>query len=77
MVRVLVIVGIGHEPFVDAKDAAGLEDAVDLGIYTFEGGSVDGSFDGVDGVKGVIGEGHLLRSVRRIQLNCAFEGSVP
>ena len=77
VVRVLVVVGIGHEPFVDAKDAAGFEDAVDLGVDTFEGGGMDGGFDGVDGVKGGIGEGHLLWFVRPIPLTCVFEGRVP
>ena len=74
MVWVLVVVGIGHEPFVHTKDAAGFEDAVYLGVDTFEGGSVDGGFDGVDGVKGGVWEGHLLWSVRRILLSCVFEG---
>ena len=77
MVRVLIIVGIGHEPFVDAKDAARFEDAVDLGIDTFKRGGMDGGFDGVDGVKCGIGEGHLLCFVRRVSLSCLIEGSVP
>ena len=77
MVRVLVVVGVGHEPLVDAKDAAGFKDAVNLRVNPFEGWSVHGGFDGVDGIKGGIGEGHLLWSVRRIPLSCVFEGSLP
>ena len=75
--RILVVVGIGHEPFVDAKDAARFEDAVNLRVDPFEGGSVDGGFDGVDSVKGGIGEGHLLWSVSRIQPIRLSEGSIP
>ena len=58
-----VAAGVGgcHEPFVDGEDAAGFEDAVDLGVDAFEGGGVDGGFDGVDGVEGGGGEGHLLQ----------------
>ena len=60
VVGVVVVVCVRHEPFVDAEDAAGFEDAEDLGVDTFEGGGVDGGFNGVDGVEGVGGEGHLL-----------------
>ena len=63
MARVVVIVVVCHEPFVDAEDAAGLEDAEDLGVDAFEGGGVDGGFDCVDCVEGVFGEGHLLVGV--------------
>lgn len=77
MVRVLVVVGIGHEPFVDAKDAAGFEDAVDLGVDTFKRGSVDGGFDGIDGIKRCIGKRHLLWFVRQTPPTCVFEGSLP
>ena len=62
---ILVVVAIGHEPFVDTEHAAGFEDAIDLGVDPFEGGSVDGGFDGVDGVEGVGWEGHLLCQVNR------------
>ena len=62
VVWVRVIVVISHEPFVDAEDAAGFEDAVDLGVDSFEGGGVHGGFDGVDAVEGVVWEGHLLTS---------------
>ena len=60
VVRVGVVVGVGHEPFVDAEDAAGLEDAEDLAVDAFEGRGVDGGFDGVDSVEGIRGKGHLL-----------------
>jgi len=56
VVGVVVVVGVGHKPFVDAEDATRFEDAVDLGVDAFEGGGVDGGFDGVDGVEGVFGE---------------------
>lgn len=55
-----VVVGVCHEPFVDAEDAAGLEDAEDLRVDALEGGGVHGGFDGVDGVEGGVWEGHLL-----------------
>lgn len=56
---VVVVVVVGHEPFIDTKDTTGLEDTVDLAIDTLELGSVDGGLNGVDGIEGVIGEGHL------------------
>lgn len=68
MVLVGVVVVVGHEPFVDAEDAAGFEDAVDLGVDAFEGGGMDGCFDGVDGVEAVFWEGHLLWSVREASM---------
>lgn len=54
------VVGVGHHPFVEAEDAAGLEDAEDLRIDAFEGGGVDGGLDGVGGGKGVFGEVDFL-----------------
>lgn len=57
---VVVVVVVGHEPFIHAKDTAGLEDAEDFTVDAFELGSVDGGLDGVDGVEGVIRKGHLL-----------------
>lgn len=59
VVQVVVVVLVGHEPLVDAKDAAGLEDAEDLAVDALERGGVDGSLDGVDGVERVVGEAHL------------------
>lgn len=58
--RVGIVVRVGHEPFVDAKDAARFEDAEDLRVDTLQGGGVHGGFDGVDGVEGIVREGHLL-----------------
>ena len=60
-----VIIIVGHEPFIDAKDATRLEDTVDLAVHTFEGGSVHGGFNGIDAVEGVFWERHLLFSVSR------------
>ena len=57
---VVVVVSISHEPFVNTKDTAGLQDAEDLGVNALEGRSVDGSLNGVDGIESVLGEGHLL-----------------
>ena len=60
VVGVVVVVSISHEPFVNTKDTAGLQDAEDLGVDALERGSVDGSLDGVDCIEGVLGESHLL-----------------
>lgn len=57
---VVVVVGICHEPFVNAEDAAGFEHAENLGVDALEGGGVHGGFDCIDGVKAVVWEGHLL-----------------
>jgi len=54
------VVGVGHHPLVDAEDAAGFEDAEDLGVDAFEGGGVDGGFDGVGGVESIFGEVDFL-----------------
>ena len=54
------VVGVGHYPFVEAEDAAGLEDAEDLRIDAFKGGGVDGGFDGVGGVESIFGEVDFL-----------------
>ena len=51
MLGVGIVVLVGHQPFVDAEDAAGLEDAEDLRVDAFEGRRVHGGFDGVDGVE--------------------------
>lgn len=58
--RVVVVVSISHEPFVNTKDTAGLQDAEDLGVDALEGRSMNGGLDGVDCVEGVLGESHLL-----------------
>ena len=60
VVGAVIIVCVSHEPFVDAEDAARFEDAEDLRVDAFEGGSVDGGFNGVNSVEGVGGERHLL-----------------
>ena len=60
VVRIRVVVGVGHEPFVDAEHAAGFQDTEDLAVDAFERGGVDGGFDSVDGVEGIGGKGHLL-----------------
>lgn len=60
MVGIVVVVVVGHEPFVNTEYTARFEHAEDLAVYTFERGGVDGGFDGVDCVEGVLGEGHLL-----------------
>ena len=54
------VVGVGHDPFVDAEDAAWLEHAEDLRVDAFEGRGVDGGFDGVGGVEGIFGEVDFL-----------------
>jgi hypothetical protein len=59
VVRIVVVVFVGHQPLVDAEDAAGLENAEDLAVDALETGSVDGGLDGVDGVEGVVREVHL------------------
>lgn len=53
-------IGGGEDPFVEGEDAAGFENAVDLGVDGRKGGGVEGGFDGVDGVEGVVGEGDFL-----------------
>lgn len=58
------VVGIGHHPFVDAEDAAGFEDAEDLGVDAFEGGGVDGGFNGIGSGEGVFGEVDFLGGQR-------------
>ena len=50
----------GRTHLVDAECAAGFEDAEDLAVDAGERRGMDGGFDGVDGVEGVIWEGHLL-----------------
>ena len=60
MLDVVVIVVVGHEPFIDTKCSTGLEDTEDFAVDAFEGWGVDGCFDGVDCVEGVVWEGHLL-----------------
>lgn len=57
-------IGGGEDPFVEGEDAAGFEDAVDLGVYGRKGGGVEGGFDGVDGVEGVVREGDFLWRAR-------------
>ena len=54
------VVGVGHYPFVDAEDGVWFEDAEDLGVDGFEGGGVDGGFDGVGCVEGVFREVDFL-----------------
>lgn len=54
------VVGVGHYPLVDAEDGAWFEDAEDLGVDAFEGGRVDGGFDGVGCVESVFGEVDFL-----------------
>lgn len=66
VVLVVVVVLVGHEPLVDAKDAAGLEHAVDLAVDALQRGGVHSGLDGVDAVEGVIREGHLLHDVRAL-----------
>lgn len=60
MVRVLVVVLVGHEPFIDSKDATGLENAKNFRVNGREGWRMDCGFDCVDGVKRVVRKGHLL-----------------
>lgn len=67
VVEVVVIVGIRHQPLVDTEDAAGLEDAEDLGVDALEGGGVAGRLDSVDSVEGVVGEWDILCQVSHIQ----------
>lgn len=57
--RVVVVVVIRHDPFVDAKRPARFEDFVDLTVDPLEAGGVDGGLDGVDGVEAVRFEVHL------------------
>lgn len=54
------VVGIGHDPFIDAEDAAWLEHAEDLGVDAFEGRGVDGGLNGVGSVEGTFGEVDFL-----------------
>ena len=72
------VVGVGHDPLVDAEDAAWLEHAEDLGVEAFEGRGVDGGFDGVGGVEGIFGEVDFLGkavagqldSLKRVEMLC-------
>jgi hypothetical protein len=67
VVRVVVIVVVGHEPLVDTEHTAGLQDAEDLAVDALEGRCVDGGLDGVDCIEGVVGERHLLVPVSEAQ----------
>jgi hypothetical protein len=60
VVGVIVVVGVGHEPLVDTENTAGLQDAENLAVNALEGRCVDSGLDGVDGIEGVVREGHLL-----------------
>ena len=60
MLRVLVVVGVRHEPFVHAEDAAGLQHTENLRVHAFERGGVHSGFDSVDSVEAVRGKRHLL-----------------
>ena len=42
-----------QNPFVNSKDAAGSQDAVDLRIHGCKGRSVKGGFNGVNRVEGI------------------------
>jgi len=57
--RDLGIVLVAKEPFISGVGSTGFEDAKDFRVDTFEGGGVTGCFDGVDAVKGIVGEGHF------------------
>lgn len=57
--EVVVVVVLGHEPLVDTESTTGLEHTVNLAVDALEGGGVDGSLNGVDGVEAVVLEGHL------------------
>lgn len=58
--EIFVVVLFRHDPFVDAKDAAGLEDSEDFGVHVLQGRGVDCGLDSVDRVKGVVFEGDSL-----------------
>ena len=60
VVWVVVVVGISHEPLVDSKDTAWLENTENLRVDALEGWRVDCCLDGVDCVERVLGKGHLL-----------------
>ena len=70
VVGVVVVVLVGHEPFVDTKDTAGLENAEDLAVDTLERWCVDSGLDGVDSIERVVGERHLLRAVSERYSGC-------
>lgn len=59
MFWILVVVFVGHQPFVNTKDTAGLQDTADFAIHALEAGRVNGSLDSIDGVEAVVREGHL------------------
>lgn len=100
------IVGVCHEPFVDAEGAAWFEDlqvqesqhsvrekfggrgsmsnhgnfrstyTEDFGVHTSEAGRMDGGFDGVNCVEGVVCEGHLLW-VNQVSISCSTSPRTP
>lgn len=59
VLRVVVVVLVGHEPFVDTENTTRLEHTLDFLVDTDELGRVDSGLDGVDSVEGVVGELHL------------------
>lgn len=56
---VVIVVFVGHEPFVDTEHTSGLQHTEDLTVDTLEAGCVHSRLDGIHGVEGVVREPHL------------------
>ena len=53
-------IGRREDPFVNGKDVAGFQNAVDLRVYGCQGRGVQSGLNGVNGVEGIGGKGDVL-----------------
>jgi hypothetical protein len=58
--EVIIIILVGHEPLIDTENTTRLENSEDLTVDAFEGRGVAGSLNGINSIKAVVREGHLL-----------------